>query len=82
MLVDSSHAPGSRCQPLNFCFTGKTEHFDILTENQRTLLRSQRSKLQLFFFYFSQQLLNFCLDFFNSSKNAQKFESSENLATA
>ena len=70
-----------------FLFSWQNRTF-LLTENQRTLLRSQCSlpvsfNIILFFLSsssifldFSQQLLNFGLNFLSSFKNMQKFRSS------
>ena len=63
--------PGKSLSTFEFLFYWQNRTF-LLTENQKRLLRSQCSQLH-FFFYFSQQLLNSCLDFFSSSYNKHKF---------
>ena len=69
--------------PWLILYTNLQSSIFLLTENQRTLLRSQ-----LFLCFsqklldFSQQILNFCLDFLSHFKNAQKFKCSQHLARA
>ena len=75
-LVDSCQAPTRSCQHLNFCFPGKTEHFYWLRTKE---LCWEASAVSFNFFFI---FLSSSLTFLSSSKNAQKFKCSWQLAGA
>ena len=64
-----------------FLFSWQNKTF-LLTENQRTLLRSHLVPLAATFSWLFSATLKLCLDFFSSSKNVQKCKCSRHLAGA